>query len=183
MIYAKCIRKTQICDSRDEFLLRQNEPNCAYCVGETTVSKVKDNLCCVPLNYIYCCLKYGEYIAILDIQDDKDYPTDGRTYFHYELSMSEQKVVKIMKAESYEAIDYVADHLGDKICVMESGYPKAWFKDSDVLSYYYKRLMHREHKPNADMTENSIADNAQIQSSAKGGLPTRLFKKFSDRLK
>ena len=122
MIYAKCIRKSQIANSKEEFLSRQGyEENNVYCVGETTIGMMEDTLFCVPLNYIFCCLKYGDYIAILDISDNQDYPTEYN-YSNYTKSMDKQKIIKIMKAESKEAIDFVADCVKNHSCIVKGGY-------------------------------------------------------------
>ncbi|ENK1242250.1 hypothetical protein LAV35_10495 [Clostridium sporogenes] len=109
MLYAKCIRESQIADNREQFILRQNEENHVYCVGETT--KLKDgmgSLYCVPLNFIYDCLKYGRYIAIIDIHiDDKETYVKRSSYMGLEKTCKEQHVIKIMDSYSKEAIDFV----------------------------------------------------------------------------
>lgn len=53
MIYAKCIRETQIAKDREEFIRRQDEENSVYCIGEITRSKVgMDTLYSVPLKWM-----------------------------------------------------------------------------------------------------------------------------------
>ena len=115
MIYAKCIRKDQIAKTKDEFVRRQNETYCVYCEGETT--KAHNNihkLNCVPLNYIYDCLKYGDYIAIVAVEnEDENYPHNS-SYLSVQLEMSQQHIIKILKADSKEAIDYVFDNVKNR---------------------------------------------------------------------
>ena len=141
MIYAKCIRESQIAHSHEEFMSRQNEEHPVYCVGETTLAKEHGgDLYCVPLNYIYCCLKYGFYIAIIDVPNSiSHYPTEKESTFNRsKLAMREQKVLKIIRADSKEAIDYVADHVPDHGCIPWSGYVE-WLSD-EIKEYYNSRL-------------------------------------------
>lgn len=138
MIYAKCIRKSQLALSKEEFISRQNEPNNVYCVGETTKAKIEDTLYCVPLNYIFCCLKYGDYIAVIDYTNDvQEYPRD--CYLNHTVAMSEQTVIKVMKAQSREAIDYVAEMVKDHSCIEKSGYIDAWFSE-EYKAYFMERI-------------------------------------------
>ena len=88
MIYAKCIQEKQIAKTKDEFVRRQNEKYYVYCEGETTEShNGLDTRYCVPLNYIYDCLKYGDHITIVDVSNDDDYPRNS-SYLPVELAMT-----------------------------------------------------------------------------------------------
>ena len=109
MLYAKCIEGSQIANSKEEFILRQNEKNHVYCIGETTKSlNGMAILYCVPLNFIYDCLKYGRYIAIIDIgNDDEDVYVSKGSYMGLDKACKEQRVIKIMDSYSKEAIDFV----------------------------------------------------------------------------
>ena len=139
MIYAKCIRGSQIVHSHEEFMNRQNEDNPVYCVGETTLAKEHGNdLHCVPLNFIFQCLKYGDYIAIVDVPNDEQYYPKHSSYLRFQITMGEQKVLKIIRADSKEAIDYVADHVSDHGCIPLSGYVD-WLSDENK-AYYNSRL-------------------------------------------
>lgn len=140
MIYAKCIRESQIAHSHEEFMNRQNEDNPVYCVGETTLAKEHSNdLYCVPLNFIFCCLKHGDYIAIVDVPNDVElYPKPGY-YNNYQIAMREQKILAIFKAESKEAIDYVAEHVRDHDCMALNGYINGF--SVECKDYYNKRLV------------------------------------------
>ena len=139
MIYAKCIQESQIAHSHQEFLQRQNEEYPVYCVGETTLAKEKGgDLYCVPLNFIFCCLRYGSYIAIVDVPNEiQDYPKHS-SYLPYRIAMREQRILAIIKADSKEAIDYIADNIPDYDCIPESGYV-SWLSDT-VMGYYNSRL-------------------------------------------
>ena len=139
MIYAKCVRGSQIAHSHEEFMNRQNEDNPVYCVGETTLAKEHGgDLYCVPLNFIFCCLKYGDYIAIVDVPNDAQSYPKRSSYLRFQIAMREQKVLKIIRADSKEAVDYVADHVSDHECIPWSGYAD-WFSD-EIKAYYNSRL-------------------------------------------
>ena len=136
MIYAKCIRGSQIAKSKEEFLCRQDEEYCVYCEGETTKDRNMSGLNCVPLNYIYNCLKYGDHIAIIDVKNEEiDYPLNS-SYLNVQLIMHEQYVVKIMKAASKEAIDFVFDNVKNNNAVHE-GY--VHFLPKELADYFSKR--------------------------------------------
>lgn len=137
MIYAKYIHGSQIAKTKDEFNRRQNEEHCVYCEGETTNSHNGTNtLDCVPLNYIYDCLKYGDYIAVVDLEsDDENYPCKS-SHLSVQLSMSKQTITKIMKADSKEAIDYVFDSVKNRD-IVHDGYIS--FLSDELADYFAKR--------------------------------------------
>lgn len=122
MIYAKCIRESQIAKSFSEFSRRQNEEQYVYCIGETTVEKNgQDVLYCVPLNFIYDCLKYGRYIAIIATDDNRsEYPAKN-SYMGLELCTAEQLVIDIMDSQEKETIDYIFNEVGD-LNLVHDGY-------------------------------------------------------------
>ena len=137
MIYAKCIHGSQIAKSKDEFIRRQGEDHCVYCEGETTCSRNGvATLNCVPLNYVYDCLKYGDFIAIIDVKsEDENYPLKS-SYTSVMLTMTEQSVIKIMNADSKEAIDYVFDNVNNKD-IVHDGY--IHFLSDELADYFTKR--------------------------------------------
>lgn len=138
IVYAKCIRTSQIAHSHEEFIERQNEEYTVYCVGETSVAKENGgDLYCVPLNYIYCCLRYGYNIAIIDVPNDlSSYPTETESTFNRsKIAMREQKVLKIIRADSKEAVDFLADTIPNHRCIVKSSYPSAWL--SDEFNHYF----------------------------------------------
>lgn len=137
MIYAKCIHGSQIAKSKDEFIRRQGENHCVYCEGETTCSRNGvATLNCVPLNYVYDCLKYGDFIAIIDVKsEDENYPLKS-SYTSVMLTMTEQSVIKIMNADSKEAIDYVFDNVNNKD-IVHDGY--IHFLSDELADYFTKR--------------------------------------------
>lgn len=100
MIYAKCIHKKQIVTTKEEYERRNGvEKNAVYCIGQTTVSQY-ENLCSVPLNYIFCCLKYGDKIAIIDSSDEEhylqeEYPSKS-SYSDYIVMVKKQKILQIL---------------------------------------------------------------------------------------
>lgn len=116
MIYAKCIRETQIAKNREEFIRRQDEENSVYCIGEITRSKVgMDTLYSVPLNFILDCLKYGMYIAIIENTEKEivvDYPYAG-SYLSYQCCSTEQRVLDIIKVDDIATIDYIFEEVKD----------------------------------------------------------------------
>lgn len=137
MIYAKCIRESQITKTKEEFLERQNEKYSVYCLFETTYSHNNTKtLSCVPLNYIYDCLKYGDYIGIVDVTNNDNYPTQS-SYLTSELAMEKQCIVKILKADSKEAIDYVFDNVNNPRLI-HYGYIDMLSTESS--EYFRKRL-------------------------------------------
>jgi len=138
IIYAKCIRGSQIAQNHEEFLLRQNEEYTVYCTGETSISKIEDRLYCVPLNYIFDCLKYGDYIAIIEVPNEKTEYPKNTSYLSSMISMNEQKVLRIIKAESREAIDFVADNVQDQSCIT-NGYVTPWFNEENKR-YFEERI-------------------------------------------
>lgn len=135
MLYAKCIVKNQIANSKEEFILRQNEKKHVYCVGETTISKNgMDILYCVPLNFIYDCLKYGRYIAIIDINNcEDDSYVRKSSYMGLEKGCREQKVLKIMDAYSKETIDFVFNEVSNPELIND-GY--VHFLPNDMQEYF-----------------------------------------------
>lgn len=137
MLYAKCIHSSQIAKTKDEFTRRQSEKHCVYCEGETTRAlNDTDTLYCVPLNYIYDCLKYGDYIAVVDVEnDDEIYPCKS-SHLSVQLSMSKQTITKIMKADSKEAIDYVFDNVKNRD-IVHDGYIN--FLSDELADYFAKR--------------------------------------------
>lgn len=142
MIYAKCIKESQIAKTKEEFISRQNEEYHVYCVGETTVSKYgMDNLYCVPLNFIYDCLRYGEYIAFIDIADcnEKDYIRNS-SYKNVQLAHKEQKVLKIINAYSIEAIDFLFKEVKDPTLIYY-GYLH-WLPND--MQDYFKSLLNKK---------------------------------------
>lgn len=135
MIYAKCIKGEQIAIDKEEFIKRKEEEHNVYCVGETTEdNKGVDKLYCVPLNFIYDCLKYGEYIAIIDIDNNDEY-LDGY-YNQYQKVSNKQKVKKILYRDSKEAIDFVFDNVGNPD-IVHGGYVH-WLTE-ESQEYFYKR--------------------------------------------
>lgn len=132
MIYAKCIRESQITYTHEQFVARQSEEYHVYCEGEVTESKNGLNLlCCVPLNLIYDCLKYGEYIAIIEYNSDEtEYKSSSVVAATY--SMVRQKVLKIMFADDIKTVKYVLDEVGD-INTVTFGY--IYYLSNDVKKY------------------------------------------------
>ncbi len=137
MIYAKCIEESQIAKSKEEFIIRQDETRHVYCEGEITNSyNGADILYCVPLNYIYDCLNFGNYIAIIDVEsEDENYPLNS-SRLSVELSMTKQLVLKIMKADSKEAIDYVFENVKNRE-IIHDGYKS--FLSNDLAEYFMKK--------------------------------------------
>lgn len=114
MIYAKCIQKKYIVDNIEEFEERQKRGEHVYCVGQTTKDKSGLNtLDCVPVNVIFDCLRYGDYMAIIDMQGiGKEYvQTSG--YQKCKISSSEQKIIKIMSLNDKKTIDFIFDEVGN----------------------------------------------------------------------
>ena len=133
MKYAKCIMKPQICGSKKEFEERKiTDGFHVYCLGETTESDI-DNLSMVPLNLIYDCLKYGDYIAIIDYEDYLPY--EEGTVVSLEKGVTKQRPVKIMKGDSVEAINYVFDNVSDKNLIHQ-GYVNNIFMSEKNVAYF-----------------------------------------------
>lgn len=135
MVYAKCIRESQIAYSRKEFIAREKEENHVYCVGEVTKAhNGMDILDCVPLNFIYDCLKYGDYIAIIDIHtDDKEPYVKKSSYMGLGKASKEQRVIKIMNAYSKDTINYVFNEVKNPDLVKD-GYIS--FLPTDLQNYF-----------------------------------------------
>lgn len=137
MIFAKCIQEEQIAHSIEEFCSRSMEKDPVYCENQLTRSRDgSDTLYCVPLNLIYDCLKYGNYIAVIEVENHEGYPKCG-SYLNKQIAMSEQKVLKIFDAYSKEGIDYVFDCVIDPGLV-HNGYVH-WLP-SELREYFAKRL-------------------------------------------
>lgn len=138
MIYAKCIQGSQIANDKKEFNLRTNEKYHVYCLGETTKSyNGMEILYCVPLNFIYDCLKYGRYIAIIDIPDfDNESYIKKCSYMGLHKACKEQHVLKIMDSCSKEAIDFVFNEVKN-LELIHDGY--LHFLPQE-LQYYFKSL-------------------------------------------
>lgn len=117
MIYAKCIRGSQIAKNKDDLeKMKEISNNTVYCEGEEAEPKNPyASLDCVPLNCIFQCLKYGNYIAIIENEEfdyTKDY--DGNAIaISAKISSKKQKVVKILDPRKKEVIDYILNEVGD----------------------------------------------------------------------
>lgn len=135
MLYAKCIYKSQIAKDKKEFEYRKDEENHVYCVGEITESHEKmENLYCVPLNFIYDCLKYGDYIAVIDMNDNKPY-INKSSYMGLEKASKSQYVTNIINAYSKEGIDFVFSEVKDSQLIHE-GYIE--FLPQNLQDYFHK---------------------------------------------
>lgn len=142
IVYAKCIQSTQVAESRSEFLTRQSEEYAVYCIGEKTKSKNNaDTLSCVPINYIYDCLKHGMMIAIVRIVTNRTEYTDGY-YDNETLSLSEQHIIDIMPADSKSTIDFVFDTVGNPHLV-HNGYVHYLSKENQEYFQYKKQLANK----------------------------------------
>ena len=138
MIYAKCIRKTQICKTKKEYEQRKKtDEHHLYCEGETTTSNI-DNLYKVPLCCIYDCLKYGDYIAVLEYSDDLPYKRG--TTVSLQSSDYEQTTKKIFKADSKEAIDFLFQNVEDKNLI-HNGYVNEIFMSLDNVRYFKRKMI------------------------------------------
>lgn len=136
MLYAKCIHESQIAHTFEEFIARQPEEYNVYCENQVTHSKYgNDALYCVPLNFIYDCLKYGNYIAIIEVDNCEEY-SDSGSYQNKQIISSNQKVVRILNAYTREAIDYVFDQVNDS-SLIHSGYVH-WLP-SELRDYFTLR--------------------------------------------
>ena len=115
MIYAKCIWGTQIAKDKNDFeKMKMESKYTVYCEGEETILD-KYLLDCVPLNCIFQCLKYGDYIAIIESENldhEKDYRV-GATVVSDKITSKKQKVVKILNPREREVIDYILKEVGD----------------------------------------------------------------------
>lgn len=117
MVYAKCINGSQIVNSKEEFLKRQKtDENHVYCKGEETVSKNGGkNLFCVPLNCIFQCLKYGNYIAIINnkkLDYSKEYSASAIP-IRDSIASERQTIVDILDPHDLKVIDYILNEVGD----------------------------------------------------------------------
>lgn len=118
MIFAKCIRVSQVVDTVEQFNARSNDESVVYCVGQTSrVRNGQDTLYCVPLNLIYSCLKYGDKIAIIDVENDEEYRAGSVQ--RLQISSSEQHVLQILDADSRETIDFVFNQVNNREIVSE----------------------------------------------------------------
>lgn len=114
MKYAKCIKPSQIAKDVDDFNNRKDEEHHVYCKGQITKTKHGDELLyCVPLNFIFDCLKYGLYLAVIEVDDDSlGYPNKG-SYLGLHKATSEQYVIDIMNVCEKETIDFVFEEVGN----------------------------------------------------------------------
>lgn len=112
MIYAKCVDEHYITNNVDEFKERQANGEHVYCIGQTTKA-CYGVLYCVPLNFIFDCLKYGKYIAIIDIENnDANYPHKS-SYLGLHITSSEQHVINILNPCEEKTIDFIFDEVGN----------------------------------------------------------------------
>lgn len=117
MIYAKCINGSQIVNNKEEFLERQkSDENHVYCKGGETVSKNGGEiLFCVPLNCIFQCLKYGNYIAIIEnekLDYSKEYSASAIPV-RDSIASKKQTVVDILDPHNVEVIDFILNEVWD----------------------------------------------------------------------
>ncbi len=114
MIYAKCVSKKYITDDIDVFKARQSKGEHVYCIGQITKSKNGlDLLSCVPLNFVLDCLKYGEYIAIIEVENNKSSYISKSSYLGLEINSKEQKVIDIIDPNDKKTIDFIFDEVGN----------------------------------------------------------------------
>ncbi|MDR0919172.1 MAG: hypothetical protein LBM93_07975 [Oscillospiraceae bacterium] len=136
MIYAKCVRSSQMTKNSEEFYQRQSEKYKVYCKGEITKSDV-DNLYCVPLNFIYNCLKHGDLMAIIEVENSNiNYP-NASSHLSYQIATTEQKVLDVIDLYTKEGIDFVFNNV-DNVELVHSDYVQ-WLSE-DLQKYFKKRL-------------------------------------------
>ena len=125
MIYAKCIHKEQIVTTKEEFERRNGvEENAIYCVGQISVSQ-SANLCSVPLNYIFCCLKYGDKIAIVDSSNteyylQEQYPSKS-SYSDYAVEVEKQKIIQILDITP-TTVEFIFNQVKNPVLFPDNGY-------------------------------------------------------------
>lgn len=98
MIYAKCIRGSQIAKNKDDLeKMKEISNNTVYCEGEEAEPKNPyASLDCVPLNCIFQCLKYGNYIAIIENEEfdyTKDYDGNAIAISNYRNDTTIYKII------------------------------------------------------------------------------------------
>ena len=137
MKYAKCIKASQIANNADDFINRQNEKHHVYCKNEITKTNNEIELLhCVPLNYIYDCLKYGGYLALIDVEDKcLEYPSEN-SYLGLEKTSSEQFVIDIMDLYKKETINFVFQEVGNPDLVHD-GY--IHFLSKELQEFFYMK--------------------------------------------
>ncbi len=144
MIYAKCIHSAQLANTVEEFRTRQGEENAVYCIGETTEAPHKRcpsryELCAVPLSLIFDCCKYGDLFAILDVPNSECDRDDGSgNVSNRKILMDNQKIIKVFKVNSKEAVDFVFDNVAAS--VVHDGYVRTHLSESLQEYFYYKKL-------------------------------------------
>lgn len=126
MIYAKFINENQIVTDKKELEKRNGtEENAVYCEGEVSIGKY-ENLCSVPLNYIFSCLKYGNKIAIVESSDlgqylqSDNYP-DASSYSNYIVGAKTQKINKILDLTA-ETVEYIFEQVNNPELIPDNGY-------------------------------------------------------------
>lgn len=141
MIYAKCIWETQIAKDKIEFeKMKINNKNTVYCEGEETILN-EYLLDCVPLNCIFQCLKYGNYIAIIE-SDNLDYKKEyqiGAIAVRDKISSKKQKVIKILDPRKIEVIDFILNEVGDTKKILP-GHASEDNLGIDTYNYLLKKL-------------------------------------------
>lgn len=137
IIWAKCINKSQIAKDKAEFLKRQAEEQVVYCEGEISKSKNGQNtLCCVPLNLVCDCVKYGTSLAIVrcDVSGEYTDTLPTKTW----LATDSQYVIKIFDLNNPDTIDYIFDMVGDA-SVVHGGYIGFLSQESQDRFRYRKK--------------------------------------------
>lgn len=114
MIYAKCVSRKHTTTDIEDFKKRQSKGEHVYCIGQTTKSKNGlDLLYCVPLNFILDCLKYGDLIAIIEINNGESNYISKSSYMGLEICSSEQRVINILDLNDEKTIDFIFNEVGN----------------------------------------------------------------------
>lgn len=129
--------------NKEEFdKMQTTDENHVYCLGEETLSKNGfDVLCCVPLNCIFQCLKYGDHIAIIE-NDKLDYSKNyngSATAVGSTIYMNRQFVKEILDPKKLEVIDYIFEEVGD-VSKIQIGHASEEKLGKETYAYLIKRL-------------------------------------------
>ena len=134
MFYAKCIRKSQLCKTKEEFDTRKNtDQNNVYYVGKTTFSWTEIN--CVPLNYIFCMLKYGSIVLILEEPYNlKPYSTE-QSPGSVIVQANSQKPIKAINVSTVSGIKEIINLVGSPDLIYPNAYmfDPAWTSEEAAL--------------------------------------------------
>jgi len=145
MLYAICVEKEQLCDSKEEFEKRKNEGGSVkYCINETTYCE--NGVKTYPLNYIFGKIQKGPIILLLKENTNDEPYSMTQSYDGVTKILNHLTPFKSLNVNDKTTLDYIFNEINNSEIIYPSGYVQIdRFMSADVYNHY-KELMDK-YKP------------------------------------